>query len=410
MLRLDAQRLPRDHRRDLPLQVERRQLPVLDHVLGGRVDGGTDHDASRLSGTLQTRSRVHRVAGEHPVARAARPFLVHEHLARLHADPHRELRPALRGEPAVQLGEDRLHLDRRADGALGVVLVRPRHAEDGQDGVAHELLEEPLVATDLLGQSVERPADDGLDHLRILAFRERRRPDEVGEEGGRVLPLLATRLRLDDRARAVQAELRVVRVLTTAARDRRPWPAAYGEPEAYAYGRSSWEGRAHRLTPPSCACSSIAASSSGRELQVVQRGHVLAHLLGPARADQRGRHPRVAQRPRERHLGEALPPRLRDLVQRADAFDVLVAEMRRQQRVAARPVDARVLGHSVEVLVGQDALREGRERDAAHPLLDQRIEQLLLDPTVQHAVGGLVDQQRHLQLAHDARRLPRHAR
>ena len=238
---------------DLPLQVERRKLAVLDHVLGGRVDGRTDHDASRLRGTLQARGRVHRVAGEHAVARAARSFLIDEHLAGLHADPHRELRPALGGEPAVQLGKDRLHLDRRADGALGVVLVRARHAEDGQHGVAHELLEEPLVAPDLLGQSVERAADDGLDHLGILAFRERRGPDEVGEEGGRVLPFLASWLGLNDRARAVQAELRVVRVLTTAARadDHGPQPTATGRRTPTVARRGT--GRAHRSTPPSCA-------------------------------------------------------------------------------------------------------------------------------------------------------------
>ncbi len=74
----------------------------------------------------------------------------------------------------VQLRQDRLHLDRGAHGALRVVFVRARHAEHGQHGIAHELLQEPLVAPDLLGQPVERPADHGLDHLGILAFGERR--------------------------------------------------------------------------------------------------------------------------------------------------------------------------------------------------------------------------------------------
>ena len=62
----------------------------------------------------------------------------------------------------VQLGQHRLHLERRADGALGVVLVRPRHAEHRQHRVAHELLEQPAVArrSPRVSRSNARPTTD----------------------------------------------------------------------------------------------------------------------------------------------------------------------------------------------------------------------------------------------------------
>ena len=47
--------------------------------------------------------------------------------------------------------------------------------------------------------------------------------------------------------------------------------------------------------------------------------------------------------------------------------------------------DARVLGHPVQVAVGQQPLRERGEHDRADPLALEDVEQLLLDPAVEHA-------------------------
>src|SRR6478609_1096284 len=54
------------------------------------------------------------------------------------------------------------------------------------------------------------------------------------------------------------------------------------------------------------------------ELEPVERRDVLLELLDAARPDQRGGDPRVAQRPRQRELGERLSPAPGDLVQRPD--------------------------------------------------------------------------------------------
>ena len=193
------------------------QLAVLDDVPRGLVDPRAHDHATRLRGGLQPGRCVHRVAGQHPVTRAARPLDVDEHLARLHTDPHRELRFPFVGEPAVQLREHGLHLEGGADGPIRVVFVRARHTEDRQDRVTHELLEEPLVPRDLLRQPIERPTDDRLDDLRVLLFGEGRRSDEVGEQGGGELPLEPRGLRRSERLTAVQAEAGALGILLPAA-------------------------------------------------------------------------------------------------------------------------------------------------------------------------------------------------
>ena len=59
-------------------------------------------------------------------------------------------------------------------------------------------------------------------------------------------------------------------------------------------------------------------------------------------------------------------------------------------------------GIAVQVAVGEHSLGQGREHDAADALAADHVEQVLLDPAVQHRVGRLVDQQRGAQVAQDA--------
>ena len=76
-----------------------------------------------------------------------------------------------------------------------------------------------------------------------------------------------------------------------------------------------------------------------------------------------------------------------------------VEQVGRERLVAARP---RALRDSVQVAVGQQALRERREADAASTDLLERVEEAVpLEPAVQHRVGRLVDQQRRAELAED---------
>ena len=60
---------------------------------------------------------------------------------------------------------------RRADGALGVVLVGERDAEGGHDGVACELLDRAAVRDDAVRDLVEEAVDAPPDDLRVASRR-----------------------------------------------------------------------------------------------------------------------------------------------------------------------------------------------------------------------------------------------
>src|SRR5580693_6621135 len=129
----------------------------------------------------------------------------------------------------------------------------------------------------------------------------------------------------------------------------------------------------------------------GGEVGVAGGGQVFLELAHAARADQGRGHPRVAQHPGQRHLGQRLAPGPGDLVQHAD-----VRERGRRDLVGGqRAVNAgpRAGRHAVQVLAGQYALGQRRERDTAHALTAQHLQQPALDPSVQHRVRRLVDQQ-----------------
>src|SRR5205807_2412610 len=111
----------------------------------------------------------------------------------------------------------------------------------------------------------------------------------------------------------------------------------------------------------------------GLEVRPLQRRDVLLELGDAARPDERRRHALVAQRPGERELRQALAATRGDLVEGANALEVLFAQQPAGQRLVA--CGARVLGHAVEVLVGEHALGQRREDDASDALAAEDLEQ-----------------------------------
>ena len=79
-------------------------------------------------------------------------------------------------------------VERGADGALGVVLVRGRRAPDRHDRVADELLDRAAVAVDHLARQVEVARQGLADVLGVALLGERREADEVGEQDGDQAP------------------------------------------------------------------------------------------------------------------------------------------------------------------------------------------------------------------------------
>ena len=93
---------------------------------------------------LEPRGDVHGVADD----RVAVADRAGEHLARVHAHAQREVDAV--GEARVDLRHRVLHAEPGAHGALGVVLVRDRRAEDRHHVVADVLVDRAAVALDLL--------------------------------------------------------------------------------------------------------------------------------------------------------------------------------------------------------------------------------------------------------------------
>ena len=97
-------------------------------------------------------------------------------------------------ERLAQSGDGRARVDGGTDGAQGVVLVRHRHAEDGHDRVADELLDRAAVALDRPAGGGEVAVQHAPQRLGVERLGELRRLDEVGEEDGdRLAPLLERR-------------------------------------------------------------------------------------------------------------------------------------------------------------------------------------------------------------------------
>src|SRR5262245_30816692 len=142
-----------------------------------------------------------------------------------------------------------------------------------------------------------------------------------------------------------------------------------------------------------------------REGEPVQRRDVVLELGHARRADERGGDALVTEHPCERHLRERLAASRGDLVQRAELSERLVREQLGRER--ARPARARALRNPGQVLAREHSLRERREGDAPDPELTDRVEQVGLDPAVEHRVRGLVDEEWRPELAEYSGRFTR---
>ncbi|MPM43958.1 hypothetical protein SDC9_90636 [bioreactor metagenome] len=130
-----------------------------------------------------------------------------------------------------------------------------------------------------------------------------------------------------------------------------------------------------------------------------QRTEIVLQLTHAGGTDQGRGHPLVAEHPGQRHLGQGLAAAAGNLVEPADPPEGLLVEPVGVERGVLRGPGVR--RDALEVAVGEQALAERGEGDAAHPLLLQLVEQTGLDPPVEHVVRGLVDQQRGAEVRGD---------
>ena len=162
-------RPPRPERLRTPLDLERPGVVDFHGARGEPAGSGAEQDLARLGRLLQAGGEVDGLA-----RREGRVRVVDHDLARLDADANGEL----------QLLDLRNDLECSANGPLGVVLVRERHAEGGHHRVAGELLDGASVRLDPARDDLEIAVHALTDDLRIRARDQARRVDEVCEEDG----------------------------------------------------------------------------------------------------------------------------------------------------------------------------------------------------------------------------------
>jgi hypothetical protein len=136
-----------------------------------------EHDLARRGRLLEPLPDRHGVAADEAVAGGRIPG---HHLAGVDPDPQLEMHVTV----AVELGDALVHGDGGAHRSQCVVLVRDRHAEDGHDLVADELLHGPAVTLDHRRGALEEPQHQVTQRLRVESARELRERDEVAEEDG----------------------------------------------------------------------------------------------------------------------------------------------------------------------------------------------------------------------------------
>jgi hypothetical protein len=116
------------------------------------------------------------------------PVVPGDHLARVDADPVGQ--PDTPGcfEVPVEDGERVAHLDGRANGTQGVVLVEGRHAEHGHDRVTDVFLHGPTVPLHDGAHLAEVAGEQVPERLRIESEAESRRVDKIREQDCDRLP------------------------------------------------------------------------------------------------------------------------------------------------------------------------------------------------------------------------------
>ena len=166
----------------LALALERNGVAGVEREdpVGRRMGGLADGDRHRRGRALQAGGDVDRVAGEEAFARAGVDVETHQGLTGVDADADLDglAADARQGVDLVDQAQPGAH------GALRVVLVQRRHAEDGDHGVADELLDRAAVGLYGLAGDGVVAAEEGVDGLGVVALGDGGEADEVAEEGG----------------------------------------------------------------------------------------------------------------------------------------------------------------------------------------------------------------------------------
>ena len=187
------------------------------------------------------------------------------------------------------------HVQRGVAGALRVILVRDRRAEQRHDPVAGVLVHRALEAVHAVGEDLQEAVEDAVPLLRIDRLGELHRSLHVGEQDGDLLALaLERRLRVQD---LVGEVLRRVGARVTCRRRDRPRRESEGSRTHRRTGGRRVLEAAPRASPSGRkrACAAAAELEPGRILESAGgTGHALNVRLSRRQSSKRSRAPPVA--------------------------------------------------------------------------------------------------------------------
>ena len=198
--------LPHRYRLALPLRLDRRRRPVLDHVRGRTVRRLANEDAVHRCRRLDAGRGVDDVSGHHALAFRRSGIERDEGLARVDRDPQRDA--GLRRR--VPDGEG------RAYGTFRIVLVGDRGPEHRDDRIADELLDRAAKPLQVRSHASMMCSEHCPHVLGVASLGQSGRADEVGEYDRHDLPLLAWGNRSSEHTAAAGAEAHVVSALPPA--------------------------------------------------------------------------------------------------------------------------------------------------------------------------------------------------
>ncbi len=146
---------------------------VRDRCFGRALRRVPDEHAPRVRFGLDARGGVDEIAGDHalPFGPDGDGSLPGEH-------------PGASAQCRIQVGDTGDEVERSADGALGVVLLRDGCAPDGHDRVPDELLDRAAVALDGRARLLEVAGEQLAGVLCVASLGGGREADEVREQDG----------------------------------------------------------------------------------------------------------------------------------------------------------------------------------------------------------------------------------
>ena len=166
----------------LALDLDLAEIVEVERVAGKAARHLGDHDRAGLCGGLHPRGHVHRVAQRRVLVPQVGPDVADHDRAAVDAGADPEVDALCCLQLAGELVGGIEHVERGEDGALGVVLVRDRGAEEREQRIALELGDRALVAKDSAGHEVEGLVDERRPVLRVDLLCEPGRAHDVDEE------------------------------------------------------------------------------------------------------------------------------------------------------------------------------------------------------------------------------------